>query len=130
MPGEQATVDRVLGFGKRAFGVGAESRERIYAVVALVPRGKVTTYGAVAKLAGLSGQARQVGYALSALPDARLPWQRVVNAAGRISFPPGSELGELQRGLLEDEGIIFDASGRIDLERFGWKPTAPFRSGI
>ena len=102
--------------------MGADSRQRIYLVVARVPRGRVTTYGAVAKMAGLSGQARQVGYALSALSDPKLPWQRVVNAAGRISFPPGSELAELQRGLLEDEGIEFDALGRIDLGRFGWKP--------
>lgn len=57
-----------------------------------------------------------------------MPWQRVVNARGRLSFPVGSELAELQRGLLEDEGVCFDAEGRIDLARFVWKPRTNARS--
>ena len=102
------------------------SYRRIYAVVRRVPRGRVTTNGDVAKLAGLPGQARQVGYALHALRsgDDDVPWQRVVNARGEVSArsEPGSEL--LQRRMLESEGVVFDAGGRIDLGRHRWGPRA------
>ena len=101
----------------------AETRRRIYAVVRRIRRGRVATYGQVARLAGLPQGARQVGYALHALRDgSRVPWQRVVNARGEISprSLPGPEA--LQRILLEREGVVFDARGRIDLKRFGWRP--------
>ncbi len=99
--------------------------ERIYAVVRKIPRGRVATYGQVATFAGLPGRARQVGYALHALRDGTgVPWQRVVNAAGKISQRPGGAL--TQRILLEREGIAFDAAGRIRLSRFGWR--APKRA--
>lgn len=98
-------------------------RERIYGVVALVPRGTVTTYGTVAALAGMPGQARQVGYALAALSDGHeLPWHRVINARGEISRRARAEDEERQRALLESEGIRFDARGRTSLSRFGWQP--------
>lgn len=96
--------------------------DRFYDVVRQVPSGRVTTYGAVAALAGLPGRARQVGYALSATPEGcDLPWHRVVNARGAISARSGG-LGQerLQRALLEAEGIPFDPHGRVDLDRFGW----------
>jgi len=92
-------------------------------VVRRIPRGRVATYGQVAKLAGLPGRARQVGYAMYALPrDTRVPWQRVINAAGRVSRRrvPGAEL--TQRMLLEREGVRFGSGGRIPLARFGWAP--------
>jgi methylated-DNA-protein-cysteine methyltransferase-like protein len=98
---------------------------RIYAVVRRIPRGRVATYGQVAALAGLPGHARQVGYALSALGTRDdVPWQRVVNARGEVS--PRAEVGwdEIQRSLLEDEGIDVDARGRIDLRRWSWRPRA------
>jgi methylated-DNA-protein-cysteine methyltransferase-like protein len=96
------------------------SRSRIYAVVRRIPRGRVATYGDVAAAAGLSGHARQVGYALAGLePDSNLPWFRVVNARGEISARSRDRSSEgLQRALLEREGIRFDRAGRIDLERF------------
>jgi methylated-DNA-protein-cysteine methyltransferase-like protein len=98
--------------------------QRIWKVVARIPRGRVATYGQVARIAGLGGAARQVGYALHALPDTErtVPWQRVVNASGRISRrrTPGAELS--QRVLLEREGVRFGPGGRIALERFGWRP--------
>ena len=102
----------------------AGNYERIYAVVRRVPRGKVATYGQIAALAGLPGHARQVGYALHALARDRendVPWQRVINARGEVSrrAAPGPE--SLQRVVLESEGVVFDARGRVDLERFGWK---------
>lgn len=94
-----------------------------HAVVRRIPRGRVATYGQVAALAGLPGRARQVGYALAALPDGSdVPWHRVVNARGEVSRRSGSAAYEqIQRVLLEAEGVTFDATGRIDLERFGWR---------
>lgn len=96
--------------------------KRIYAVVRRIPRGRVATYGQIAKLAGLPGRARQVGYALHALTGVTaVPWQRVVNAGGGISLHPMNG-GISQRLLLEREGVRFDARGRIPLERFAWRP--------
>jgi methylated-DNA-protein-cysteine methyltransferase-like protein len=99
------------------------SYQRIYAVVRRIPAGRVATYGQVAELAGLAGRARQVGYALHALPDhTSLPWHRVVNAGGGISrrSMPGAEL--TQQVLLEQEGIRLDAAGRVRLARVRWQP--------
>jgi len=94
-----------------------ESWARIYAVVRAIPKGRVMTYGQVAAAAGLPRRARLVGYALHALPEhSRVPWQRVVNARGEISLRGGASE---QRLRLQMEGVRFDASGRIDLERFG-----------
>jgi methylated-DNA-protein-cysteine methyltransferase-like protein len=97
--------------------------ERIYAVVRRIPRGRVATYGDVARLAGLPRQPRLVGYALHAAPDgARLPWHRVVNAQGRISVGRGLTGGDLpQRFRLEREGVVFYQAGRIRLEAYRWK---------
>ena len=97
------------------------THSRIHKVVSRIPRGCVATYGQVARLAGLGGQARLVGYAMAALPTGtRAPWQRVVNAQGAISLPGKS--ADRQRKLLEEEGVRFDARGRIDLDRFLWTP--------
>lgn len=94
---------------------------QIYAAVARIPRGKVATYGQIARLAGLPGRARQVGYALHALPaGSPVPWQRVVNARGAISLPELGGAAERQRRLLGDEGVEVDARGRIDLRVYGW----------
>jgi methylated-DNA-protein-cysteine methyltransferase-like protein len=96
---------------------------RIYAVVRRIPRGRVATYGQVARLAGLPGQARQAGYALNALPDdLGVPWHRVINAQGRVSPRGEPEWEDVQRQMLEREGVRFDASGRTDLGRYQWKP--------
>lgn len=96
---------------------------RIYAVVRRIPRGRVASYGQVARLAKLPGRARQVGYAMYALPrGSSVPWQRVVNAQGKVSRRrvPGAEL--TQRMLLEAEGVRFGPGGRISLARYGWRP--------
>lgn len=101
---------------------------RIHAVVARIPAGRVATYGQVAALAGLPGRARQVGHALQALAEgSRLPWQRVINAQGRVSPRGGGWNEGFQRFLLEEEGVVFSASGRVDLDRFGWRPAGPAR---
>lgn len=102
--------------------MASESYDRIYTVVRKIPRGRVLNYGAVAALAKLPGHARQVGYAMHALQaGTNVPWHRVVNAKGEISrrARAGGEL--TQRILLEREGVRFNARGRIDLERYGWK---------
>jgi len=98
-------------------------------VVRRIPRGRVATYGQVAAQAGLARAARQAGYAMHALPDgSRVPWHRVVNARGEISARALGN-GELaQRALLEAEGVRFDARGRIDLEKYGWRPRSPRRA--
>jgi methylated-DNA-protein-cysteine methyltransferase-like protein len=104
-------------------GLTADSPRRvIYDVIARIPKGRVATYGQIASLAGMSGAARQVGYALAATPEnVRLPWHRVINAQGKVSPRSRTKLHEMQRELLEDEGVIFVA-GRVDLARYRWKP--------
>ncbi|HVD60069.1 MAG TPA: MGMT family protein [Gemmatimonadaceae bacterium] len=95
--------------------------QRIHDVVSRIPRGRVATYGQIARLAGLPRQPRLVGYALHALPvGTRVPWQRVVNAQGGISTGKGND--SRQRLLLEKEGVRFDARGRISLDSFQWRP--------
>ena len=124
MTARQATKRRPRRVDERA-GKSPGRWERVWAVVRRIPRGRVATYGQVAALAGLGGQARQVGYALHALPGEGLaPWHRVVNARGAISLTPGRGADVTQRIRLEREGVRFDARGRIDLERFRWRPGA------
>lgn len=97
------------------------THSRIHRIVSRIPKGRVATYGQIARLAGLRGQARLVGYAMHALPaTTRVPWQRVVNARGEISLPGSSAVRQRER--LEREGVRFDARGRIDLDRFLWQP--------
>ncbi len=98
-----------------------ETRQRILAVVDSIPPGRVATYGQVAREAALPRRARLVGRVLASLPvRSSIPWHRVVNAAGRISLRPGRG-ARLQRSRLEREGVSVPG-GRIDLERFGWRP--------
>ena len=107
----------------------SKSYQRIYAVVRRIPHGRVATYGQVAALAGLPGHARQVGYALHALPQGTaLPWHRVINAKGEVSRRrrPGDELS--QRMRLEQEGVGFDLRGRVALARVRWRPAGERRS--
>ena len=101
------------------------NRKKIYAAVKRIPRGRVATYGDVAEAAGLEGHARQVGYALHDLPpDSGVPWHRVINAKGEISLRSAGDSHELQRMLLEAEGIEFDLAGRVELKRFRWSANA------
>jgi methylated-DNA-protein-cysteine methyltransferase related protein len=99
--------------------------QAIYAAVRQIPAGKVATYGQIAAIAGLPNQARLVGYALFRVDLASdIPWQRVINAKGEISqsaFRDGGD--DLQRVLLEAEGIQFDPKGKISLHRYAWVPS-------
>ncbi len=99
----------------------ANGYARIYSVVQRIPAGRVATYGQIAALAGLPGHARQVGYALNALPDEHdIPWHRVINAKGQISLRAESGHDDLQRRLLEAEGVVFDGEERVSFSEFGW----------
>jgi methylated-DNA-protein-cysteine methyltransferase-like protein len=103
----------------------SDSYSRIYAAVRKIPRGRVTTYGAVARMAGLPRQARLVGYALHALSSqSNLPWHRVINAQGKLSLVrDGKSSGITQRLLLEREGVRVAGGSRVSLKQYGWKLT-------
>jgi methylated-DNA-protein-cysteine methyltransferase-like protein len=96
----------------------------VYALVALIPAGRLATYGQIAELLGAYGCARQVGWALRRLPlPSTVPWQRVVNAQGRISMDPSRQGSDwIQRELLLGEGIAVAADGRLPLAPHRWQP--------
>ena len=96
--------------------------DKIWQTVNLIPLGKVACYGQIADLAGLPGRARMVGKALGYAPSKMaLPWHRVINSQGKISFPIGSEYFEKQKGLLQSEDVVV-INGRIKLRQFQWQP--------
>ncbi len=87
--------------------------QAIWDVVARIPRGSASTYGDVARAAGLPGRARQTGYALKHAPDGmHLPWHRVVGAGGKIAFPPNTGVHREQTRLLRSEGVAVE-NGRV-----------------
>lgn len=106
----------------------------VYRLVQRVPRGRVVTYGQVAAILGRPRAARAVGQALRMLPPpllAVVPWQRVINAAGRISFKGQVLRPHLQREMLEMEGVEFDRAGAVDLKRVRWKgPRREWETGL
>lgn len=94
--------------------------ERVWKLIARVPRGRVTTYGQLSELIGHRLTPVGIGWAIRAAPEDAVAWHRVVAAKGRISTDrahPG-----LQREMLESEGVRFDSEGAVDLARHGWKP--------
>jgi methylated-DNA-protein-cysteine methyltransferase related protein len=101
--------------------------ERIYSTVRKIPYGKVATYGQIADLAGLYGKARLVGYALFRVQiEDNIPWHRVINAQGEISYSLQRQGGDyLQKVLLEEEGIELKNNGKIDLNKYRWQPDEP-----
>jgi len=95
--------------------------QSVWKVVSEIPPGHVLTYGEVARLAGMPRAARRVSQALRRAPRGiRLPWHRVINAQGKISFPEDSSAWLEQRNMLEEEGVIF-LNGKVDLEYFGYR---------
>jgi methylated-DNA-protein-cysteine methyltransferase related protein len=100
---------------------------RIWESVGKIPSGKVSTYGGIAHLSGYPEQPRLVGYALHGLPmDSTVPWHRVINAQGKISFPNGSRAFREQKEKLEGEGIEF-IEDKINLNKYGWRCSRPAR---
>lgn len=96
-------------------------KKSVWQVVQGIPRGHVLTYGEVARLAGKSRWARRVSQAMRRKPNGvSLPWHRVVNAQGKISFPEDSQGYQEQKDRLEQEGVVF-LDGKIDLDKFGYQ---------
>ena len=99
------------------------SWEPVYRVVKRVPRGRVTTYGAVAKALGMPNGGRTVGWAMASTPRGRgIPWHRVISAGGKIRLPEPH--ASLQRRLLASEGVELSGAS-IDMDVFGWEPKRP-----
>ena len=90
--------------------------EEVYNIVRRVPRGRVISYGQIARLLGNPRASRAVGWAMRVCPDT-IPWQRVVRADGGVS---GGEFAGLRRAMLEAEGVGFLPDGRVDMPRFAW----------
>jgi methylated-DNA-protein-cysteine methyltransferase related protein len=102
--------------------------QQVYAVVRRVPRGRVTSYGRVARMLGRPNAARAVGYALNALRGKRhdprydgIPWQRVINSQGRISLPNTDGGADRQAELLRGEGVVVGEDMRVDLSVYLWE---------
>ena len=96
--------------------------QRFYALVDSIPRGRVATYGQIAREAGLPRHARHVGHALRALPkNTELPWHRVLNARGEIAVRPTTGY-RLQRSRLKKDGVAVNDKGRVDLREYQWDP--------
>ena len=96
---------------------------KVYSIVKKIPKGKVSTYGRIAVIAGQPRAARAVGYALNSLKAeniSEVPWQRVINARGEISFKGDAPRAILQKKILIKEGIEFDELEKADLEKYGW----------
>ena len=106
--------------------------QKIYLVVRQIPYGKVATYGQIADLAGYYGKARLVGYALYQVdPVSDIPWQRVINIKGEVSYSIAREGADyVQRNMLEQEGIVFNQQGKIDLEKYRWQVSIDFFEDI
>ncbi len=99
-----------------------ELQQRILQTIACIPAGKLCTYGKIAEIAGLPRYARLVGSTLKNLPSgSRIPWHRVVNSQGRISFPEGSDAQRKQVQRLEAEGVIL-TGGKYNLRHYLWMP--------
>lgn len=92
-------------------------REKVYAIVRRIPRGRLMTYGQIAAILGEGYTARTVGYSMRESPE-DVPWQRVINAQGICSTARLTLPYNLQQKMLEDEGVEFDKNGRCDVENF------------
>ncbi len=125
----QKKITSSSGFTSPPFREGFN--QCVWDIVAVIPRGKVATYGQIARLVprpqGVRARhyraagARWVGRAMAACPDG-LPWHRVINAQGGISVRSGNDHHTVQRRLLEAEGIVFNKGAKTDLNRFQWDP--------
>jgi methylated-DNA-protein-cysteine methyltransferase-like protein len=118
-------IDSIIFTGMKRSGKNkSKTFEKIYMIVKSISPGKVATYGQIAALVGPGLPARIVGYALHGLPEKTdIPWHRVINRMGKISFSPSRNNHDtLQKYLLEREGIRFNSEDIIDLQKFLWQP--------
>ncbi len=97
-------------------------RERVYAIVREIPKGRVMTYGQLAIILGEGYTARTVGFVMHGADTDKVPWQRVINSQGKCSTGKLTVPVDLQQTLLEAEGIEFNAAGKCDLGRYQWFP--------
>lgn len=96
-------------------------KEEIWQIIFAVPIGNVATYGQIARIAGYPNHSRFVGTTLKNLPkETKLPWYRIVNAKGELSFPIASDAFKKQKSLLEEEGVIFKQN-KLSLKRYQWQ---------
>lgn len=93
--------------------------ERIYAIAGQIPSGRLASYKQIAAVEGHCTP-RMVGYAMAAVGERQVPWQRVINSRGTVSERRGGGGTSRQRRLLESEGVVFDRRGRVDFDVFGW----------
>lgn len=93
--------------------------DRIYAITGQIPAGRLASYGQIAAIEGRC-TARMVGYAMAAVGQRQVPWQRVINSRGTVSDRRHGGGTSRQRRLLESEGVVFDRAGRVDFHIFGW----------
>lgn len=103
--------------------------DKVYEVVALIPYGKVTTYGAIAELCGTKASARTVGWALNGAKDSGLPCHRVVNRYGALTGRLHFGSSDLMEDMLRSEGVEFDEDGCVKMEKFFWKPELKKHAG-
>ena len=97
--------------------------ESVWDLVAMIPHGRVASYGQLALMLGHPRRARQVGFALHRSPPGKpIPWHRVINGKGRISFPENSRRYLMQRAMLEGEHIVFGPRGTVNFKLYGWRP--------
>jgi methylated-DNA-protein-cysteine methyltransferase-like protein len=119
-----------LDGGRRYTGSVPAFRDLVFALVAEVPRGRVTSYGRLASALGQRGRSREVGWALATTPPTlRLPAHRVVRIDGGMAGGAAFGSPEVQRALLEAEGVRFRPDGRVDLDRHLWSPAATAATG-
>src|SRR5262249_27408264 len=99
-------------------------RERVYELVLRIPRGRVMSYGSVARVLGAGYDARAIGNVMHATPDdgRHIPWHRVINSQGGCSTAGLTLPPDLQQRLLEAEGIVFNDKGRCDIAKYQWTP--------
>ncbi len=97
-------------------------REKVYELVRRIPLGKLMTYGQIAEILGDGYTARTVGYVMHAADSQNVPWQRVINSQGKCSTDKLLLPHNIQQEILQSEGVIFNASGKCDLQKYRWFP--------